>query len=540
MNHWFNLCINSLQVCINDELVLSGFATFVSDTVQSSETSPGKAAKLQAINNKFQKEGAQVIKNLKEYISHGKFTGSEQSNSTDDEQMDYARHNHRILGSGESPLNILRRQVTGTYGAENGILGEPSARIPKGASQMVPSQRSSPEKSLTDNAYVNSLEKESMSGRTDTFSCDESSGRVRFLSSRLPATGSGSIRGYSSIPSKSPDSSNLKPILKKRSPRSTACQSSGSSSEPEESFQRKRMQLDKEDSGYSCSEITEFAFYDRKDDISCMENKNKEPAASSNAINVDVLFRSHGKTTHSVSENANFDQRAEPIVPLKQNEERGTQRVSSVIESLRNANEKRYSQMSVTSSVDARAFEAQEALYKTAGQPLAQRSLAGYDYPPTHSSVCDKDHQTFRNNTPVGTNLSPNSSSSSIKSPLPSERLLSSQSPSSPLHVPSGRKVTFSNGVLIQTEGAPAPRPIFSLDHSPFAHHLRQLNITSPSLIQAHAWPAVMRGRDVMGVCTANEGPVLAYLVPIIYQLVEEREMYADLPLKGGVSDMFM
>lgn len=528
-----NTVFNFLQVCINDELVITGFAAYFSDTVQNSDMRPGKAAKIQAINDKFQKQGSEVIRNLKEYISHGKFTSSEQSNSTDDEEVDHTRTNHRFLDSGESPLNVLRRHLSGSYGPENGTLSMPSARIPKGASQMVPSQRFSPETSIVQNASGGALREESVYRRADALSSDENSGRVRFLSSRLPATGSSNNRGYSSIPSKSPDSSTLKPILKKRSPHGTAGQSSGSSSEPEDSFQRKRLQLDKEDSGYSCSEIPELASCGSSSDISVMGQKKTEPT-SSNAISVGTLFGSRSEASHYVLENTSFAQRSEASVPLTQGNvepykgERSSQRVLSLVESLRND----------SSARSARACEPPAALSGTSVQPLAQGSMpAGYeDYMYTMQSSINKEQQTFANKTSLNTHFPP-SSTSSVKSPLPSEMLISSQSPSSPLQPTSGRKITFSDGALIQTEGAPAPRPMFSLENLPFSHYLRQLGITSPSLIQAHVWPALTRGRDVVGVCTEQETLALAYLVPIINQLVEERGMYADLPSGSGVSD---
>ena len=514
----------SLQVCINDELVIKGFATYFSETVQTSSISPTKAAKLQEINEKFQRQGSEVTKSLKEYISKGKFTSSEQSNSTDDELMDHTRYNHRSLGSEESPLNVLRRQVSGSCGVENGIYSEPSARIPRSISQMAPS------KSPADNAYLNAFGNESMYRRTDTLSSDENSGRVRFLSSRLPATGSGNVGGYSSIPSKSPDSTNLKPILKKRSPHSTAFQSSGSSSEPEDMFHRKQKQLDKEDSGYSRS---------GNSDNSVIEETKIEPSASPGMISIDMLFGSRKETSHSVSGNADFAQRAEHLMhngtdPPKQ--ERSPHRVSSVIESLRNANEQLYAQMPDSGpkgTCTTRTCEPVVNSSNTVVQPLASKTLpAGYEPSQTQSSF---------NNYPQALNrtshLSPSSTSSSVKSPLPSEMLLP-KSASSPLHPASGTNMAFTDGALIRTEGAPAPRPIFSLEHSHFAYYLRKLNLSSPSLIQAHAWPALARGRDVVGVCSANdERSVLAYLVPIIHQLVEERQLYAGLPLASGVSD---
>ena len=119
------------------------------------------------------------------------------------------------------------------------------------------------------------------------------------------------------------------------------------------------------------------------------------------------------------------------------------------------------------------------------------------------------------------------------KSPLPSEILLSTQKSASPVQrTTSGKKLLYSDGVIVCSEGAPAPKPVFSPEFCPFPHYLLRLGILNPSLLQAHAWPALLRGRDLVGICQ-----LLAYLLPIIYQLVEEREIYADLPkFSSGVS----
>ena len=96
----------------------------------------------------------------------------------------------------------------------------------------------------------------------------------------------------------------------------------------------------------------------------------------------------------------------------------------------------------------------------------------------------------------------------------------------------SGKKVLYSDGVIVCSEGAPTPKPVFSPEFCPFPHYLLRLGILNPSLLQAHAWPALLRGRDLVGICQ-----LLAYLLPIIYQLVEEREIYADLPkFSSGVT----
>ncbi|KAJ7374520.1 hypothetical protein OS493_004858 [Desmophyllum pertusum] len=296
------------QICVNDELVINGFATCFSDETQTSDISPTKAAKLKAMSDKFQKDGAEMLKNLKEYVNHGKFTGSEESNSTDDE------------------LTFLDNRFSGhnSYQEEHGLRCEPSARIPKGATQSFSSQRFSPEKPFVEGGSGGESGKDG-----------------------LPATGSGMGAGFPSIPSKSPDSANLKPILKKRSPHGTR-QGSGSSRE-------NACNWTEDDSGVSCSEIPELSSNDTNGDSSLKEKKGKEPSASSNSISVDALFGHHRETSHSGLENADFVRKAKAIEPLAQGntDEMSPQRILSLIESLRDASGKSFGSTSDSSATEA-------------------------------------------------------------------------------------------------------------------------------------------------------------------------------------------
>ena len=519
--------------------MINRFATNFFDTVQNSGISPGKAAKLQALNDEFQKQGSEVIKNLKEYISRGKLTCSEQSsNSTDEESSDYQKNSHLFLSSGESPVNVLRRQVSGSCGVESGMLSEPSARIPNSASHLASSQRFSPQASsgLT-------IGSESQYRRADNFSSDENSGRVRFLSSRLPATGSGSIRGYS-IPSKSPEIGNLKPILKKRSPHSVSHQYSGSSSEPEDSLQRKRVQLDKNDSGYSHGEMPLLDLHDSN--TSSIDTTRQEPVSSS-VISVDALFRSKRDNLCSSLQTANFAHSPEAILPSIDSDserpqvERISHQLRSLADSLRSDTGEWNRQLQDSSIGYNRVSEPLTPSSNATAQHQEYESLPQRYQPSLSQSTVYGEKQAFADRTsPLNAIFSP-SSNSSIKSPLPSERFISSQSPISPVDPTTGRKITFSDGVLVQTEGAPAPRPVFSLELTPYDYYARSLGIhnKSPDMFQAHVWPALRRGRDVVGVCSAvNEQQIFAYIVPIIYQLLEEQQMYADLPSGSGVSEM--
>eukprot|EP00794_Sanderia_malayensis_P019141 gene19141-21059_t len=58
--------------------------------------------------------------------------------------------------------------------------------------------------------------------------------------------------------------------------------------------------------------------------------------------------------------------------------------------------------------------------------------------------------------------------------------------------------------------------------------------IAKPTPIQAHVWPAVLRGRNVVGVDRELSGKKLAYLLPIMLNLLETPLMYKNLPKGTG------
>lgn len=488
------------QICINDELVLKGFATYLFEVEEALSISPFKAAKLEELTKNFQKKGKDVAEQLKEYISHGKFTSSEQSSSTDDEVTDHTRHDYLSASASQSPVDILRKQMSHSHSAESQFYGEPSARIPAGISQ---NQKAKPWQ-LADNDYLD-FASETVYKGVDALSNEENSGHVRFLSSRLPATGSNQNQRFSISPSKSPESSVLKPILKKSPPYKTSQYSNSSSSELEDTLQRKVYgQVDEEDSRLSCTGTLEVP--------SLLQEKKSEFPSSSCELSMDGQLGSLlGNNLHSISKCASTESSTETS--------REDQRVSTSFEYPETANELQHSGTKGTLSrfCEAAISSCNLVQLATSGNGLANDRVNGHE-------------QTLKMSTQ---HLAPSPCLPSSKSPLPSEVLLSKSPPSS-VSTSRGRNLTFSRGVLIQTEGAPAPKPVFSLENSHFQPYLRKLNMSTPSSIQAHVWPALARGRDVVGVCPANEGPALAYLVPVIHQLVEEKEIYASLPPSSG------
>ena len=55
------------------------------------------------------------------------------------------------------------------------------------------------------------------------------------------------------------------------------------------------------------------------------------------------------------------------------------------------------------------------------------------------------------------------------------------------------------------------------------------------SPLQAYLWPAISRGRDVVGIASSGRGKTIGCLIPVLTVLVESED-YADLPMGNGVS----
>ena len=64
----------------------------------------------------------------------------------------------------------------------------------------------------------------------------------------------------------------------------------------------------------------------------------------------------------------------------------------------------------------------------------------------------------------------------------------------------------------------------------------RNPKFASPLSMQKYTWPAILRGRDMIGVGPKESGKKLAFLLPILAQVMQP-SAYAALPLGCGVSD---
>ena len=59
--------------------------------------------------------------------------------------------------------------------------------------------------------------------------------------------------------------------------------------------------------------------------------------------------------------------------------------------------------------------------------------------------------------------------------------------------------------------------------------------ITKPTPLQTYTWPAVLRGRHVVGIDSTGSGKKLGYLLPILKQVVDSPSLYKNLPKGHGV-----
>lgn len=54
---------------------------------------------------------------------------------------------------------------------------------------------------------------------------------------------------------------------------------------------------------------------------------------------------------------------------------------------------------------------------------------------------------------------------------------------------------------------------------------IKRLNYTAPSSIQAQAIPAIMSGRDVIGVAKTGSGKTIAFLLPLFRHIKDQRPL---------------
>ncbi|KAK7049634.1 pre-mRNA processing RNA-helicase [Paramarasmius palmivorus] len=89
----------------------------------------------------------------------------------------------------------------------------------------------------------------------------------------------------------------------------------------------------------------------------------------------------------------------------------------------------------------------------------------------------------------------------------------------------------------IKIRGVDCPRPVTKWSHfglpASCLDVIKKLNYTAPTSIQAQAVPAIMSGRDVIGVAKTGSGKTIAFLLPMFRHIKDQRPLE---PMEGPVA----
>ncbi|KAJ6539221.1 P-loop containing nucleoside triphosphate hydrolase protein [Mycena capillaripes] len=81
----------------------------------------------------------------------------------------------------------------------------------------------------------------------------------------------------------------------------------------------------------------------------------------------------------------------------------------------------------------------------------------------------------------------------------------------------------------IKIRGVDCPRPVTKWSHFGMPANcldvIKRLNYTAPTSIQAQAIPAIMSGRDVIGVAKTGSGKTIAFLLPLFRHIKDQRPL---------------
>jgi ATP-dependent RNA helicase DDX46/PRP5 len=88
----------------------------------------------------------------------------------------------------------------------------------------------------------------------------------------------------------------------------------------------------------------------------------------------------------------------------------------------------------------------------------------------------------------------------------------------------------------IKIRGLECPKPVTKWSHcglnSLTLDVIKGLNYAAPTSIQAQAIPAIMSGRDVIGVAKTGSGKTIAFLLPLFRHIKDQRPLE---PLEGPI-----
>ena len=332
-------------------------------------------------------------------------------------------------------------------------------------------------------------------------SSDEECGKVRFLSARLPATGSGPL-SYSSPGTKPKE---LRPILKASSGYSSGEQDEFSHHIP--SLARLPKTVREEETGARST----FA-HDRNAIQSVSPvHQNRPPSSNVHPQNI-VAHQTSEQKANGAFLPAHQDFSSSSGSPMFQN----VPQILGVGSTPSPSQSSRVTQNSGVSTTPSPSLPTDVSYAPNQGSTLSPSKS-----PRVHSlSKSPRVHSPSK---------SPN-----VPSPSKSPRV-----PSSPL--PCSDLCHVSKDVFIHGEGP--PRPITQIDPNTFPEAvlrvLREIYISSPSSFQSNVWPAILRGRDVCGIAETSSENIMAYIVPVVTQIAVDGGAYTELPLGNGVSSCY-
>lgn len=107
--------------------------------------------------------------------------------------------------------------------------------------------------------------------------------------------------------------------------------------------------------------------------------------------------------------------------------------------------------------------------------------------------------------------------------------------------VSTGQNFKKYDDIPVKVSGSDVPPPIKSFEESGLRKHLiekvHKCNYSTPTPVQKHAIPIILKGRDVMGCAQTGSGKTAAFLLPIIHNLLAEVEecMEADVATPQAV-----
>ncbi|CCI40544.1 unnamed protein product [Albugo candida] len=88
--------------------------------------------------------------------------------------------------------------------------------------------------------------------------------------------------------------------------------------------------------------------------------------------------------------------------------------------------------------------------------------------------------------------------------------------------------IRSNNRISVKGEDVPPPIASFDSLSTQIAENLNTLNCIIPTPVQMQAIPAIMTGKHTVFSAATDEGKTLAYLLPIVTQILDHREAFPD------------